>query len=220
MIYYVHSKLDMTNLRKEVRMGKAFSEEERAQVQESLRRIGLKLLAESGIKKVSIRELTSKAGIAQGGFYTFYKDKEDFIMDLMCLRVREKTEIMYQNRKKTRDDPEGFLVNLFYREGMHLKENKAFQNGESDTIAFWQKGAAEGNHQIEETYMFFLKRMIAYWEKNGWQIECDTEGLLGVGMAAGILFSNAELMGETYFADIYQTFCEAEVARFFHASRK
>ena len=37
-------------------MGKAFSEEERAQVQESLRRIGLRLFAEKGMRGVSIRE--------------------------------------------------------------------------------------------------------------------------------------------------------------------
>ena len=200
-------------------MGKAFSEEEREEVQEKLRRIGLKLLAESGIKNVSIRELTSKAGIAQGGFYTFYKDKDDFVMDLMCLRVQEKTDAMYRNKSKSKEDPEKFLVDLFYKEGMHLKENKAFQNKESDTLMFWQRSLKEGNHRIEETYMVFLKRMITYWEKSGWQIECDLEGILNTAMAAGILFSNADLMEDSYFEQIYQTFCKGEVERFFHATK-
>ena len=52
-------------------MGKAFSEEKRERVQEALRRVGLRLLAESGIRNVSIRRLTQEVGIAQGGFYTF-----------------------------------------------------------------------------------------------------------------------------------------------------
>jgi len=200
-------------------MSKAFSEEERAQVQEKLRRIGLKLLAESGIKNVSIRELTKATGIAQGGFYTFYKDKDEFVCDLMCLRVREKTDLMYQNRRKIKDTPRFFLVNLFYQSGMHLKENKAFQNGESDTLAFWRKTASQGNHQIEETYISFLRRMIAYWEKTGWQIECDEKGLLNAGTAAGILFSNAAFFEEGYFEKIYRAFCEGEVDRFFRATK-
>lgn len=200
-------------------MGKAFSEEERIQVQARLRKIGLKLLAESGIKNVSIRELTRAAGIAQGGFYTFYKDKADFVMDLMCLRVREKTDLAYQNRRRIKASPRDFLVDLFYQSGMHLKQNKAFQNGESDTLAFWREETVKGNRQIEATYASFLQRMITYWEKNGWRIEYDEKGLLSAGMAAAVLFSNAELFEEDYFEKIYGTFCEGVVDRFFHADK-
>ena len=200
-------------------MGKAFSEEERARVQEKLRRIGLELLRQNGIKNVSIRELTSAAGIAQGGFYTFYKDKDDFVMDLMCLRVREKTDLAYQNRRKIKASPRDFLVDLFYQSGMHLRQNKAFQNGESDTLAFWRKEAQQGNRQIEETYAGFLRRMTAYWEKNGWKIEYDEKGLLNAGTAAGILFSNAELFEENYFEKIYRAFCEGVVDRFFRSDK-
>ncbi|HCM91617.1 MAG TPA: TetR/AcrR family transcriptional regulator, partial [Lachnospiraceae bacterium] len=60
-------------------MGKAFTQEEREELQEKLRRTGLKLLAENGIRNISIRQLTKEVGIAQGGFYTFYKDKDDFV---------------------------------------------------------------------------------------------------------------------------------------------
>ena len=51
------------------------------------------LLAENGIRNISIRQLTGEVGIAQGGFYTFYKDKDDFVEDLFLLRIREKTDI-------------------------------------------------------------------------------------------------------------------------------
>jgi AcrR family transcriptional regulator len=198
-------------------MGKAFTESEKLEVQDKLRRTGLRLLAEEGIRRVSIRELTKEAGIAQGGFYTFYKDKDDFIMDLMCLRVREKTDIMYQEREKTLEDPKDFIAQVFYKEGMHLKKNMAFKNSESDTISFWQNSSRNGNHMIGETYLAFLKKMISYWEENGYRIECDAEGLLNAGAAAGLLFSNADMLDEKYFSEIYKVFCEAEVNRFFKA---
>ena len=54
-------------------MGKAFTENEKIEVQEKLRRTGLRLLAEEGIRRVSIRELTKEAGIAQGGFIPFIR---------------------------------------------------------------------------------------------------------------------------------------------------
>ena len=46
-------------------------QEEREELQEKLRRTGLKLLAENGIRNISIRQLTKEVGIAQGGFYSF-----------------------------------------------------------------------------------------------------------------------------------------------------
>ena len=196
-------------------LGKAFSGEERERVQEALRRVGLRLLAENGIRNVSIRSLTQEVGIAQGGFYTFYRDKEEFVMDLMCLRVREKTQAMLTQRKQTQKDPRGFLVELLYREGMHLKENKAFQNGESGTLEFWARASKKGENEIRETYLVFLEEIIAYWRKKGLTIECDLEGLLNVGLAAGMLFTNADSMGEEYFKIIYRAFCEAEVDQFF-----
>lgn len=198
-------------------MGKAFSEEERAQVQEKLRRVGLKLLAQNGIRSVSIRELTREAGIAQGGFYTFYQDKEEFVLDLMSLRVREKTDAMLEKKEQTLRDPRGFLVELLFREGMHLKENKAFQNGESQTLEFWNRASAAEENKIHATYLQFLTRLLAYWRENGYVIDCDPAGLLNVGKAAGILFTNAQLIEDPFFEKIYRAFCEAEVDAFFKA---
>ncbi|MBR2294998.1 MAG: TetR/AcrR family transcriptional regulator [Clostridiales bacterium] len=198
-------------------MGKAFTTEERREVQDKLRRIGLRLLHENGIKNVSIRQLTSEAGIAQGGFYTFYKDKDDFVEDLFLLRIKEKTDLMYDQRSKTLDDPRGFIVGLIYGEGMHLKENKAFVNSESDTISFFQKNRSERGGDL---YRTFLANMIGYWQENGYEVECDVDKMISVGSAAGMLFVNSDLIGEEHFPEIYKVFCEAETDRFFRCKRK
>jgi len=197
-------------------MGKAFSEEERQEVQEKLRRIGLRLLAEDGIKNISIRQLTSEAGIAQGGFYTFYQDKDDFVEDLFLLRIKEKTDAMYKKRKKTLDDPKGFIAGLIYNEGMHLKQNKAFVNSESDTVQFFKNNK---NKKSGDLYRSFLKKMIDYWEENGYKVECDIEKMLGVGRAAGMMFVNSEIIGEDQFPEIYKVFCEAETDKFFKCKK-
>jgi len=193
-------------------MGRTFTKEEREEVQEKLRRCGLKLLKEAGIKNISIRQLTAEAGIAQGGFYTFYKDKDEFVEDLFWLRIREKTERMLSCKEKTLQDPRGFIAGLLYEEGMHLKENKAFINSESDTLHFFMEG---DRGKSRELYRDFLKKMFAYWEANGYGIECDVEKIISVGVAAGLLFINSELFEEDVFSELYKTFCEAETDRFF-----
>ncbi|MBP5332024.1 MAG: TetR/AcrR family transcriptional regulator [Lachnospiraceae bacterium] len=200
-------------------MGKPFTDREREEIREKLRRAGLKVLAETGIKDIAIRDVTKQAGIAQGGFYTFYRDKDEFVLDLMLLRVREKTDLMYENRKKTASDPRGFLIDLFYKEGMHLKENKAFNNDDGATLAFWDRISKSGEDRIGDTYLEFLSKMIAYWEELGFTIECDSRGLLNAGSAAGILFSNSHMIDKDYFEAIYRTFCEAQVDRFFKAEK-
>lgn len=200
-------------------MGRAFTEDERAAVKEKLRRNGLKLLARDGIKGISIRELTKLSGIAQGGFYTFYKDKYDFVVDLVTLRVIEKTKIMYDNREKTKADPQKFIVELLYNEGMHLKNNKAFDNTVSDTLSLWNVTDRSDIDRIYRIYRSFLQDMISYWEQEGYRITCDIEGILQSGRAAGFLFMNASLMNNDYFPEIYMTFCEAEVNRFFKAEK-
>ncbi len=198
-------------------MGKAFTKEEREEVQEKLRRCGLKLLKESGIRNISIRQLTKEVGIAQGGFYTFYKDKDEFVEDLFLLRIREKTELMLAHKEKTLADPRGFIVDLLYKEGMHLKENKAFVNSESDTVRFFLERDKEPSRQL---YRSFLAELIHYWEANGYRITCDIEKVISVGMAAGLLFTNAEQFREEDFAEIYKTFCEAETDRFFKCEKR
>ena len=201
-------------------MGKAFTDKERDEIREKLRRTGLKILAKTGIKDISIRDITKQAGIAQGGFYTFYSNKDEFVLDLMALRVKEKTDIMYENRDKTADDPRGFLINLLYKEGLHLKENKAFNNDDGSTLSFWNRMSGVDEDVIGNTYLSFLSKMIDYWKEEGFVIECDGQGLLNVGTAAGILFSNSYLIEDKYFEEIYRVFCEAQVDRFFKVEKK
>ena len=49
--------------------------------------------------------------------------------------------IMLAQKEKTLADPRGFIVDLLYKEGMHLKQNKAFVNSESDTINYFNRSS-------------------------------------------------------------------------------
>ena len=195
-------------------MGKAFTDGERAAAREKLRRSGLKLFADKGVKGVSIRDLTAAAGIAQGGFYTFYKDKDDFLADLIALRVKEKLAALSGRNSESLSDPVGFISGIFYSEGMHLKENKAFDNIISGSLSFLYENRADIHQRVGRAYADYLNELAEFWKRNGYKASVDTEGLLNLIRAAGILFSNAALLDDHYFAVIFRRFCEAETDMF------
>ncbi len=195
-------------------MGKAFTEEDRLAIQKRLQRVGLKLFAEKGIKGVSIRELTAAAQISQGGFYSFYKDKEDFMIDLMALRIRQKLAAYWQNRSQSLSNPIQYLADILYDEGMHLKDHKAFSNGLSGSIKFFYDEQQQMNRQLSGYYRDFLVDIVDYWRAQNYSVKADIAGLMSVIRAAGILFSNSDLINGRHFAAIYRTFCDAAVNRF------
>lgn len=195
-------------------MGKAFTEKERIELQASLRQIGLQLFAEKGIKGVSIRALTAKAGIAQGGFYNFYKDKEDFLLDLIAFRVNDKLALRLEHIEETLSDPVGYVIELFFQEGMHLKKNKAFDNMISSSMEFFSSNKNEISSRISKLYIEFFESLFAYWKVNGFCVKMDLNGLINLFFAAFILFSNASLLDDNYFETIYRTFCVSEVNAF------
>ena len=50
-------------------MPKIYSVEKRQEIVNQLMMVGLELIRQNGIKKMSIHELTKRVGIAQGTFY-------------------------------------------------------------------------------------------------------------------------------------------------------
>lgn len=200
-------------------MGKAYSEEEKIEIKAKLREVGLKLFREKGIKKVSVRELTTQVGIAQGGFYTFYESKEDFMLDLLNLRIEEKLLILEQGFSAALKDPVFFVTEILYESGMHLKENKAFNNVVSDSLKFFIDGRENDKQQVLQKYGEFMEKLAGYLTKHGFIVEMDLEGLLSVVSAATILFSNADMLKESYFEKIYRVFVDSQISQFFKAEK-
>ncbi len=64
-------------------MPKAFTDQEKELINERLLEAGHKLFAAYGLKKTTVDELASAAGISKGAFYLFYESKEALLMDVM-----------------------------------------------------------------------------------------------------------------------------------------
>ncbi|MGN0387936.1 MAG: TetR/AcrR family transcriptional regulator [Suilimivivens sp.] len=63
-------------------MPKIYSDEEKKQIIEKLKREANVLMQEKGVKKTTVDELVKRAGIPKGTFYLFYPSKEMLLFDV------------------------------------------------------------------------------------------------------------------------------------------
>ncbi|PLR98470.1 TetR/AcrR family transcriptional regulator [Bacillus sp. T33-2] len=119
-------------------MPRAFTDEERERIRQSLIEQGRDLLSVFGVRKTSVEDLTRAAGISKGSFYLFYSSKEELFL-----------EIFESVEKEVRD--------LFFRElivtGMSARET--FKKRMQDALAFMDETPLMGKFQSEDlNYLF------------------------------------------------------------------
>jgi AcrR family transcriptional regulator len=82
-------------------MPKIYSTEKRQEIVNQLLMVGLELIKQNGIKKMSIHELTKRVGIAQGTFYNFFNSKEMLVYalaDSYQQSIKDKLEEIIQTK--------------------------------------------------------------------------------------------------------------------------
>jgi len=82
-------------------MPKIYSDEKRQEIKTRLMDVGLELIKQHGLKKLSIEALTQKVGIAQGTFYNFFDSKELLVYSLAARyqeRVRAGVNHLLENK--------------------------------------------------------------------------------------------------------------------------
>lgn len=200
-------------------MAKAFTEQEREKIRQRLQEEGLRQFKEKGLKKVSVRELTRAAGIAQGGFYSFYNSKEDLLLDCVNRRISQKMKAFMDmpltEYEGEMHDPVAFLAESFYLTGMHLKDNLVFNNLISDSVNILLGDYDNLEQNSIPIIKELLVRLIDWWEAHGLTVTVDTKGLRAFMKAAAVLFMNEEIIGKEYFPMLYRSFVYENTARFF-----
>ena len=130
-------------------MPKAFSEEEKEHIKNQILETAVELFHDKGTKSINIQELTRRAGIAQGSFYSFWKDKDALIMDVMLYRSRQKLDIAEKEFEASLHDPIGFLSESIYRYSMDLLNKCREQPVYSQSFAILSRSnsLSENRHQ-------------------------------------------------------------------------
>ncbi|MDD6628489.1 MAG: TetR/AcrR family transcriptional regulator [Lachnospiraceae bacterium] len=203
-------------------MAKAFTEKEREEIRRRLQDEGQKQFKEKGLKKVSVRELTQAAGIAQGGFYTFYESKEALLLDCVNRKMTEKinsfTDGTFEQYEEEMRDPVRFLAERFYVTGMHLKDNLVFNNLISDSVNIILGDYDNLEQNSVRAIKELLIRLIDWWKIHGLIVTVDTGGLRAFMKAGAVLFMNEGIIGKEYFPEIFRSFVYENTARYFQVT--
>lgn len=195
-------------------MPKAFSEEEKEQIKNQILETAVELFHEKGTKSINIQELTRRAGIAQGSFYSFWKDKDALIMDVMLYRSRQKLDIAEKEFEASLHDPIGFLSESIYRYSMDLLNKCREQPVYSQSFAILSRSNSLSENRVGAIYKEFLSKLAAYWVEHNAVQSVDVQGLINVITACPVLLSNAGQFDPEYFDEIFKSFLQSTIGNY------
>lgn len=195
-------------------MPKAFSEKEKEQIKNQILETAVELFHDKGTKSINIQELTRRAGIAQGSFYSFWKDKDALVMDVMLYRSRQKLDIAEKEFEASLHDPIGFLSESIYRYSMDLLNKCREQPVYSQSFAILSRSNSLSENRVGAIYKEFLSKLAAYWVEHNAVQSVDVQGLINVITACPVLLSNAGQFDPEYFDEIFKSFLQSTIGNY------
>lgn len=187
-------------------MTKAFTEEERIEIKEKIMETALDLFHDKGTKSLNIKELTKRVGIAQGSFYSFWKDKESLIIDLIAYRSMQKLNKIEKDFANSLEDPINFLADVIYKYSIDLIAKAETQPVYKDAFKVLSTRKKSDINKIENLYGEFLYRLIEYWKSNNVVKKIDEKGLSNAFIGSFVLCSNFYHFDEEYFSKILKIY--------------
>lgn len=195
-------------------MGKPYTEEERAQIHDRLLEAGLELFHEAGVKDLSIRELTRRAGIAQGGFYNFFPDKDAFVQELIYYRTSQKVGLMETSFAGSEADPAGYVSSVIFTFTWNLKQKAEQKRMYADILTLYIREKPSERARLYAVFDEALRHLADYWAAQGVSVAMDIRGVTNVIRGVLILFANLGELDGTYTETIIRTFIEANVKNY------
>ena len=95
-------------------MARAFSEEEKTKIKESLLNAAQDLISRQGVQKTTVDEIVEECHIAKGSFYAFYKTKELLFWDVILRWHSELEDMMFSRMQKITQITEENLSEFIY----------------------------------------------------------------------------------------------------------
>ncbi|MCM1047093.1 MAG: TetR/AcrR family transcriptional regulator [Clostridiales bacterium] len=195
-------------------MGKAFSDEEKQAIREKLLETGTEMFHDNSVKAINIRDLTARAGISQGGFYTFYKDKDEFVLDVMRYRAEQKIADAESLFLQPTDDPAGFMGKVLFDYLIDMKHKTDTRETYSEVFKMLVKQQEKLGARGITLFRGFMERIAAYWRKQNVPVEVDIEGMCGVMAGAFILFFHSGMIDGAYFDEIFRAYLDAGAKKY------
>ena len=195
-------------------MGKAYSEDERFAKKTALMESALSLFHESGAKSLSIRELTKRAGISQGGFYTFWDSKQALLLDVIKYRAEQKLDLIVPLFEDSLADPRGFLKKYLLSWSLDMKEKISTKPLYRESFMLLKRGSLEDASRISLIYRDFLKELSDLWIRSRVVKSVELGGLVNLLAAIGVLLTDHIQVDDRYFEDLLEAMITGSLEKY------
>ncbi len=166
-------------------MPKAFTESEKKLITDRLLEQGHKHFSAFGLRKTSVEELATGAGISKGAFYLFYESKESLLMDVV-----EEAELNFRQSvlkviEEPGSSPRARLVAVFQKAFSLWKTIpilRIFTQGDYELLS--RRVPAEKLQRHMESDQEFITELISRCQRAGIPIQAAREQISGLMYAA------------------------------------
>ncbi|MCM1298343.1 MAG: TetR/AcrR family transcriptional regulator [Firmicutes bacterium] len=195
-------------------MGKAFSDDEKQAIKKRLLETGTEMFHDNSVKAINIRELTARAGISQGGFYTFYSDKDEFVLDVMRYRSEQKIADAEKLFLQSLDDPADFMSRVLFDYLIDMKHKTDTRESYSEVFKLLIKQSEKIEAGGIMLFRGFMERVAGFWKSQNVPVKVDIKGMCGVMSGALVLFIHSKMIDNDYFDGIFKAFIDAGVKKY------
>ena len=176
-------------------MGRPYTEEEREELKRKIKNIASLMFMEEGFKNCKIQEITKKAGISMGGFYTFYKDKEALYGEILRdekNRIRQKILTIIDEENQS---PQGFfsdLANVFLEKTSSNKFYASEYGGLLESLV-WNNETSASQDNLD-----FIRKLKNIWAGKGFSLSASDEEIASAVAALAALCMQKEMIGDGF----------------------
>jgi AcrR family transcriptional regulator len=167
-------------------MARAFTEEEKAHIQQRLLELGRTLFLSQGLKKTSLEDLTQPLGIAKSTFYLFFESKEDLYLELLMQeRARLEQQVMAASFDTISDTCEALthFLHVVIDEMERSEVTRRLMTHREEFALLTRQGASQQLAASIQYLLVKIRPFIQRGQETGRIIESSPETIVGVLLA-------------------------------------
>lgn len=201
-------------------MGKAFTDKERELIKENIKKEAFKLFKINGIRKTSIGQITKNSGISQGGFYSFYKNKEELFYEIIDDDMDLQIEHMLSYMDESVKDPAKMLYTSIKHNCMHMMENRAIWLDEPDIMEILNSRKEEDSLKEKEKFRRVVDKLYDFWIDKKCISFMNKDKLVSVFLIARTMYINKECCNDVDFEEIFDIFIKNSINKYLKTNVK
>ena len=185
-----------------------FTEAEKSHIRDQLLEAGRELLPRYGLKKTSLEDLTSPAGIAKSSFYSFFASKEELYLELLMEeRRRLRGEIPADSFREAGGGREavGHFLHIVVREFETNPLTRRLVTHPEEWQAVTRRVSPEIMKANVEDSTDAVSSFVRQGQKEGLISDGDPEVLAGVIRSVVVLSIHKEDIGREIYPEVLET---------------